>query len=189
MTDPISTFYLLMKVHKSPLKTSPIVSCSGTLLYYLGIWVDDKLQKFARRQRSYFKSSFDPKQDRTTMELPPNATIFTADAVSMYTNIHTETALRVITEYLNNNKDTVSELLFDLPAQALTEALRLIMTNNVFRFGNTHWLQLSGPAMGTPPAPPYATLVFAIHKETILDEFADNLVLYCRFIDTYSGSG
>jgi hypothetical protein len=131
-TDPISTLYLLMKVHKSPLKTRPIISCSGTLFYYLGIWVDDKLQKFAKRRCSYFKSSFDLKKDLTTMELPSNPTIFTANAILMYTNIHTKMALCVITKYLSNNKDLVSKFLIDLPALALTEALRLIMTNNIF---------------------------------------------------------
>jgi hypothetical protein len=186
-TDPISTFYLLMKVHKHPLKTRPIVSCSGTLLYYLGIWVDDKLQKIAQRQKSYFKSSFELKEDITKMDIPPHATVFTADAVSMYTNIHTETALRVITAYLFENEAWVSELLFGLPILALTEALRLIMTNNVFRFGDTHWLQLSGTAMGTPPAPPYATLFFAIHEEAILKEFGDNLLVYRRYIDDIFG--
>jgi hypothetical protein len=186
-TDPISTFYLLMKVHKTPLKTRPIVSCSGTLLYSLGIWVDDKLQKFAKRQQSYFKSSFDLKQELTTLELPANSTIFTADAVSMYTNINTETALQAITNYLHNNEGLVAELLLNVPAKALTEALRLIMTHNVFRFGNTHWLQISGTAMGTPPAPPYATLFYAIHEDNIIREFGDNLLLYRRFIDDVFG--
>jgi hypothetical protein len=185
-TDHISTFYLLMKIHKSPLKTRPIVSCSGTILYYLGIWVDDKLQKLAKRQQSYFKSSFELKTELTAMVLPPNATIFTADAVSMYTNIHTETALQAICTYLHRNEDMVTELLH-IPVNALMEALRLIMTNNIFRFGDTHWLQLSGTAMGTPPAPPYATLFFAIYEDIILAEFAENLVLYRRFIDDVFG--
>ena len=121
------------------------------------------------------------------MDLPLNATIFTADAVSMYTNIDTKTALRVITNYLLQNEELVTTLLFGLPIMAVTEALQLIMTNNVFRFGDTHWLQLSGTAMGTPPAPPYATLFFAIHEEAILEEFKDNLLLYRRFIDDVFG--
>jgi hypothetical protein len=41
--------------------------------------------------------------------------------------------------------------------------------------------------MGTSPAPPYVTLVFAIHKEVILDEFKDNLLLYHQFIDDALG--
>jgi hypothetical protein len=81
----------------------------------------------------------------------------------------------------------VGELLPGLPVLALTEALRLIMTNNVFRFGDTHWLKLSGTSMGTPPAPPYATLFFAIYEDTILKEFGNNLLLYCRFIDDVFG--
>ena len=35
--DPLPKFYTTMKVHKSPLKTRPIVSCSGSLLHPLGV--------------------------------------------------------------------------------------------------------------------------------------------------------
>jgi hypothetical protein len=68
------------------------------------------------------------------MVLPPNATIFTADAVSMYTNIHTETALQAICTYLHRNEDMVTDLLH-IPVNALLEALRLIMTNSIFDSG------------------------------------------------------
>jgi hypothetical protein len=37
--------------------------------------------------------------------------------------------------------------------------------------------------MGAPPAPPYATLYFAIHKEIFLDKFGTDLIFYKRFID------
>jgi hypothetical protein len=63
----------------------------------------------------------------------------------------------------------------------------MIMTNNVFRFGDTHWLQLSGTAIGTPPAPPYATLFFAIYEDMILQEFKENLLLYRQYIDDVFG--
>ena len=34
--EPFAAFYATMKVHKSPLKTRPIVSCSGSLLEAIG---------------------------------------------------------------------------------------------------------------------------------------------------------
>ena len=37
--------------------------------------------------------------------------------------------------------------------------------------------------MGTPPAPAWATIFFAIHEETILLKYRDNLSLYRRYID------
>ena len=181
--DPFPYFYLTMKVHKTPLKTRPIVSCSDSLLFALGIWIDDKLQPVARRQQSYFKSSYVLKQQLLALELPPNAMLFTSDAVSMYTSIPTAQALREIARYLRRNR----ALFPDVPLNALIEALTIVMQNNVVQFGDTHWLQLSGAAMGTPPAPPYATLFYAIFEDTLIEEFGENLFYYRRFIDDILG--
>jgi hypothetical protein len=91
--DPFAAFYLTMKVHNTPLKSRPIVSCSGSLLFALGKWVDDKLKIFAHRQPAYFKSSQDLQTMLSTMAIPPRTFFFTADAESMYTNIDTNCAL------------------------------------------------------------------------------------------------
>lgn len=184
-TDPISTFYLLMKVHKQPLATRPIVSCSGTLLHALGIWVGSKLQRVAQRQHSYFKSSAILKNIVVDLSLshPQKTTLFTADAVSMYTNIDTTKAITSIAMYLHRQEQPFHSV----PNNAIIEALRLIMNNNIFRFGDTFWHQRTGTAMGTPPAPTYATIYFAIHEEELLEEFKDNLIPYKRFIDDIFG--
>lgn len=52
------------------------------------------------------------------------------------------------------------------------------MQNNVFQFRDTYWLQL----IGTPPAPAYTNLTFALHKNTIIKKSAPNLIMYKRYI-------
>jgi hypothetical protein len=155
-----------MKVQKTPLKTRPIVSCAGSFLYALGVWVDDKLQVYAKQQKSYFKSSFDLKQALTVLDLPETALLFTSDAISMYTNIPTTIALNVISDYLRRCGSRFSAV----PAGTLIEALKLVMTNNIIQFGDTHRRQKTGAAMGTPPAPPYATLYYALCENIFLED-------------------
>lgn len=179
--ETFATFYMTMKVHKTPLKTRPIVSCSGSLLHSLGVWVDSKLQIAAKKQRSYFKSSFDLKKILEPLEIPKNAYLFTADAEAMYTNILTDRALNFIGKYLRE------KLFPDIPVEALMAALRLVMKNNIFTFGDTTWLQTQGTAMGTPPAPPWATLYYALCEEEFLATFKNYLFLYKRFIDDVLG--
>jgi hypothetical protein len=173
----LPVFYLLAKVHKTPWSTRPIISCSGSLLYSVGIWVDRQLQKIAIQQPSYIKNSKSLKDMLLALELPPNAMLFTADAVSMYTNIDTKHALHTIGTYLRHNQ----RLFAEVPLDALLEALTLVMTHNVFSFGDTYWLQLSGTAMGTPPAPSYATIVYAIHEATLLRKYSSSLHFYKRY--------
>ena len=62
------------------------------------------------------------------------------------------------------------------------DALRLLMTNNVFQFGDTYWLQKVGTEMGAPPVSPWATIFFGIHEETVLAQFGDKLQLYSCFV-------
>lgn len=181
--NPFPVFYMTMKVHKTPWSTRPIVSCSGSLLHPLGIWIDSKLQKVARLQQSFISSSADLKSQLLQLNLPPNAILFTADAVSMYTNIRTPEALNEIGTYLRTYQDSFR----DVPVNPLMSALRLIMFNNVFKFGDTFWHQQTGTAMGTPPAPPYATIFFAIHENRWIFNKFPSLLFYRRFIDDVIG--
>jgi len=63
------------------------------------------------------------------------------------------------------------------------EALKLIMTKNVFQFSDTYWHQLDGTAMGTPPACMWAMLYFANHEQHLCDKYKEYLLHWSRFID------
>ena len=184
-TDPLPKFYATMKVHKMPLKTRPIVSVSGTLMENLGVWVDRKLQPLLPMFRSYFKSSEELKKELMALKLPKGAQLFTSDAVSMYTNIPTETALRKISRFLRNHQRVYNEP--TMPYNAIIEGLGLIMRRCAFSFGDTWWKQLSGTAMGTPPAPVYATIYFGLREQKFLGRYDRNLFFYRRFIDDVVG--
>jgi hypothetical protein len=178
--DPYSYLYLLAKIHKTPWKTRPIVSCSGSILHAIGRWLDLQLQQICQRLPFFLNSSRQLVEKlKAHPPLPPNASLFTCDAVSMYTNINSQHALSEIKIFLNE-----SPLIIDLNLnhRAILEAIDIIMNHNVFRFGDTTWLQLGGTAMGTPPAPMYATLYFAIHEARVLPLFPE-IPLYCRYID------
>ena len=127
-------FYLTLKAHKlnpgqnmTHLKSSPIISCPGSLLHTLGIWTDRKLQSLAKQQVSYFRNSYDLRQDLCSTQYPTTAQLFTADAVSMYTNIPTNTAIMLIAKRIRKN---IPE---ECPKQneALIAALKLLMLNNI----------------------------------------------------------
>ena len=100
----------------------------------------------------------------------------------MYTNIRTGLALDRIGRFALDNKKHLT-----VPPAAFMDALRLLMTNNVFQFGDTYWLQKLETVMGAPPEPPWATIFFGIHKKTVLVQFGDRLQLYRRFIEDILG--
>ena len=129
------------------LKSRPIVSCPGSLLHGLGVWVDQKLQEVAQKIVSYFKNTLELRKELLDLNLPRNARLFTDDAVSMYTNIPTHTALNIIRKYLNQYQRKHNN---DYPKDAVRAGLRLVMTMNIFTFGDLTLKQLNGTAMGTP---------------------------------------
>ena len=179
--DPFPYFYLLAKVHKTPLKTRPIVSVSGSLLHGLGRWVDVCLQSICKNFPYRCTSSVELVSDLKQLgNLPPTARLFTCDATSMYTNIDTRHALTTIDEYLTAFPSLLRKA--GVPHALFMRGLKTIMIHNVFRFGDTYWSQLTGTAMGAPPAPMYATLYFGILEQRFLPHFPECL-FYRRYID------
>ena len=117
------------------------------------------------------------------LNLSEQSSLFTMDAVSMYTNIHAGHALPVILEFLREHELGKAIVLDkDINLGRLEFVIDLVMNNNVFQFGDTFWLQLAGTAMGTPPAPDYATLYFAIFELSLLERLPE-IFYYRRYID------
>ena len=62
------------------------------------------------------------------------------------------------------------------------------MKNNIFEFGDLHFLQLIGTAMGTSAAVMWATIYFAYHEaHCIIPKHGKHLLYYKRFIDDIYG--
>ncbi|CAJ1951530.1 unnamed protein product [Cylindrotheca closterium] len=181
--DPFAVFYPLFKIHKTPVATRPVVSYSGSLLYALAVWCDDKLLPMAKAQNAYLSSSFELQAQLSSLQLPPNAKLFTADARAMYTNIPTRECLDSIREYLQEHYDNFTHV----DHETLLSALSIVMNNNLFRFGDTYWLQNNGAAMGAPPCPSWAMMYFAPFEDDSCDIFSDHIVYYKRYIDDVFG--
>ena len=62
-----------------------------------------------------------------------------------------------------------------------------VFWNNLFKCGDTYWRQISGTAMGTPPAPAWATIFYALHERDLVPRWELQLLLYKRFIDDVIG--
>ena len=73
----------------------------------------------------------------------------------MYSNINTELSLQVVRDFFTKYENKLPP---DTPTEFLLDALALIMKENIFQFGDTHWLQKIGCAMGTSAAVNYACL-------------------------------
>jgi hypothetical protein len=117
------------------------------------------------------------------LEIPPNTKLFTFDAVSMYSNIDLDHGLAIMQLWLETTEHESSHL---IPAKAILDALELVMRNNIMKFGDTHFLQLIGTAMGTPVAVMFANLFFGFHEKKLIPKYQGNLKClqkHFRFID------
>ena len=181
----ISHFYILAKIHKKPWKPRPINSYSGSTLYGLGKWLDKLLQPIAKRLPYYTKDSFSLRDEVLNEPFDPTRDRwFAADARAMYDNIDTPHALLMFREFFETSEFVLSS------ERALTdciiEALDILMNNNIIQFDDLFFRQKNGTAMGAPPAPPYATIYFAIRELKIVPKY-QSLQFYRRYIDDALG--
>ena len=159
-------FYVLPKVHKKPWKTRPVVSSVSTALEPLSQWIDDQLQKVIHLCPAYLKDSWHLLNKLKKLpSLPPDARLFTVDAVAMYANIPTQHGLEIIEKWLHLH---FNQLPTNYPIKRILEGLTIVMNYNIFSYGNRYFQQKNGTAMGTPCACTFATIYYSYHEETEL---------------------
>ena len=155
--------------------TCPVFSDITSIPHGLGKWVTEKLLPIAEKQPSYFKDSFALKEQIDQLSLPGNALVWTADASTMYTNIKTEPALAELSSYLRAEEGSTFR---HYCSDSLIAALEIVFRNNIFAFGNTYWQQVSGTGMGVSPAPPWATIFFALYERTLVHRWSKYVSFY-----------
>jgi hypothetical protein len=176
-------FYLMFKVHKQTLKTRPVVSCIRSFPEIASKWLDYQLSLVVTLCPSHTKDSNQILDDIASLgRLPPNAKLFTSDAVSMYTNIDTDHGLQTITQWLELHQNALPT---DFPTETVISLLARVMKYNVFQLDDCWFHQTNGTAMGTSVACVYATIYYSYHEETcLLIRYGKNPILfYRRFID------
>lgn len=99
------------------------------------------------------------------------------DVVSLYTNIPHEEGLRYVESYL----DTIPSPI--LPSKAIIPLLELVLKYNNFSFGDEHFVQIHGAAMGSRVSPNYANLFMGKFEEKMLTSFEVKPFVFYRYID------
>ena len=166
----------------------PLVCTVGTFMNCWSVWLDYHLSKVKHHVKSYLRDYQQVLDETRNLQLPPNALLFTADAKSMYDHIPPDHAVHVIGMWLDQlyNEGKLPE---GFPLEAVKEAMKLIMKNNVFGFGNLYFLQLIGTAMGTSCACIWATIYYGVHENNcILPKHGKHLLLFDRFLDDIFGA-
>ena len=109
--------------------------------------------------------------------------LVTIDVNSLYTNIPHNEGIDACLHYLQKYNTEVPSF---TPNQTILRTLfHFVLENNYFLFKDNLYKQLSGTAMGTKMAPPYADLFLGKFEadHILTSPFAGKINLYKRFLD------
>ena len=110
-------------------------------------------------------------------KIPENALLVTADVASLYPSIPHEDGLRALYTKLEEREDkTVS-------SESLVNLAEFVLKNNYFEFNSEVYRQISGTAMGTKFAPPYACIFMDMVETEFLKEQEIKPLVWLRYID------
>lgn len=183
----IPEIYLLIKVHKPKgLCGRPIVPCSRSVTTPASVLCDHMLQKIIKAARIPWlvkdtKSLIrDIESDR---QLTHDGLLVTGDINSLYTNIHTETGIQLVKDFLSINNVSIYE------SKLIIILLSFVMRNSYLSYKQEVYHQHNGTAMGTACAPSYANIVvYMLEKDFINKSINEGkLFNYRRFLDDIKG--
>ena len=177
--------YCLPKIHKTPgdkrPPPRPICNSRNAPTEKISQWVDEQLQPLVKELPSYVKDDNDLlrkiKNINDQHDLPPGTLLVTWDVKSLYTNIPTNGGIEGCRYFLTTNGRSINVV------NTIVNFIALILNCNIFRFGNSHYLQKCGTAMGTKMAPSYANLFMGFVEKDLLERAQKKPLVWYRYID------
>ncbi len=100
----LGKFKILAKLHKKKFGIRPIINSIGHPTEGLSQFIDLFLQPYVRNSESYIKDSQNLLQDCKNLEVKDGYFMYSCDFESLYTNINSEDAIILITNYFQKNE-------------------------------------------------------------------------------------
>ena len=180
LSQRLPEFYILPKLHKTPVKGRPIVASQSWVTTPLSAWCSHKLNVVMRKLPSVLPDTpeLQCRLQRLQFYHGEPVTIFTADVESLYTSIPIYAAIEAVRHLAGPLLDE-PELL-----RPLLECVKFVLENNFFNFDGTTYHQIKGLAMGTPLAPPVANIFMAFLEERMFNMSPElKPCFYGRYLD------
>ena len=176
----LGKMYLPPKIHKrlSDVPARPVISNCGMPTEKVSEFLDYELKPVMQKGKSYIRDSGHfLEKIKNISALPENAILVTADVVGLYPSIPHQDGLSALKEALENK--SVNKI----PTENLIKMAEFFLKNNLFEFNRKVFQQISGTAIGTKFAPPYA----CIFKDRVEQDFLETQelqpLLWLRYID------
>ena len=159
----LPTMYTLVKTHKTDmnnpdlevgdLKVRPIVSCSGSPTEKLAWLVAQILSPLLNEVPSHLRDIHSHLDilSRLPVEELKGLDFYTADVVSLYTNLSIEYCIDSLIEFASEHWDKLDSL--GLTLVDLHKILDLVLSNSFFTYDFKLYIQLIGLFMGCAPSP------------------------------------
>ncbi len=169
-------FYIIPKIHKTPVVGRPIAASHSYITRPLSIFVDEFV-KPCIHMPTVLRDSGELVQLLESTRLPAHCFLVSCDVVSLYPNVNIKQAIIALDMLLREARAPETPLLIQFS--------RLVFENNFLKteFSEDVFHQTFGIAMGTPFAVTAANAFMYYLEKDLVQQYSSNLVLYKRFID------
>ena len=176
----LGKLYLLPKIHKrlSDVPGRPVISNCGAPTEKVSEFLDFHLKPIMKNGKSYIRdSNHFLEKIKNISSIPDDAMLVTADVVGLYPSIPHSAGLNSLKRALEKRVNK------QIPTSDLVKMAEFVLTNNYFEFSEKVYQQISGTAIGTKFAPPYA----CIYMDEVETEFLETQnfkpLVWMRYID------
>ena len=176
----LGKLYLLPKIHKrlENVPGRPVISNCGTPTEKVSEFLDSQLKPVMQSSRSYIKDSGDfIKKIKNIGTIPKDSILVTADVVGLYPSIPHEAGLKALEKALNSRTNK------KVSTEDLVKMAKFVLKNNYFEFNSKVKQQISGTAIGTKFAHPYACIFMDEVETSFLETQKMKPLVWFRYID------
>ena len=176
----LDKLYLLPKIHKQlhNVPGRPVISNCGIPTEKASEFLDFHLKPLMQSGWSYIRDSGDfiDKMKRIG-KVPEGSFLVTADVVGLYPSIPHKEGILALKSKLEEQTSS------KIPTNDLVKLAEFVLKNNFFEFNNEIKQQISGTAIGTKFAPPYACIYMDKTETDFLKMQELQLFVWLRYID------